>query len=88
LQNSLKQIKAVCSNYFQHYELDLEELRLRTGGLENKYKDWSKVLIEPATMNDARVFALESRLENGEECRIKEFEFLKDLLRKLVFSIE
>lgn len=46
------------------------------------------MLIEPATMNDARVFALESRLENGEECRIKEFEFLKDLLRKLVFSIE
>ena len=88
LASSLKQIKSVCSNYFQHYELDLEELRLRTAGLENKYKDWSKVLIEPATMNDARVFALESRLENGEEVRIKEFEFLKDLVRKLVFSIE
>lgn len=39
-------------------------------------------------MNDARVFALESRLENGEEVRIKEFEFLKDLMRKLVYSIE
>lgn len=88
LASSLQQIKSVCSNYFQHYELDLEELRLRTAGLENKYRDWSKVLIEPATMNDARVFALESRLENGEEVRIKEFEFLKDLMRKLVYSIE
>lgn len=56
--------------------------------MENKYKDWSKVLLEPATMNDARVFALESRLENSEDMRIKEFDFLKDLMRKLVFSIE
>jgi hypothetical protein len=47
LTASLKSIKGVCSNYFQHYELDLEELRLRTASLENKYKDWSKVLIEP-----------------------------------------
>ena len=59
-------------------------MRLRTAALENKYKDWSKVLIEPATMNDARVFALESRMEGEEEVRIKEVEFLKDLMRKLV----
>jgi hypothetical protein len=88
LAASLKQIKQVCSNYFQHYELDLEELRLRTGSLENKYKDWSKVLIEPATMNDARVFALESRMEREEEVRIEEFEFMRDLIRKLVYSLE
>lgn len=72
LTASLKQIKQVCSNYFQHYELDLEELRLRTGTLENKYKDWSKVLIEPQTMNDARVFTLEARMEGEEEARVKE----------------
>jgi hypothetical protein len=63
-------------------------MRLRTAALENKYKDWSKVLIEPATMNDARVFALESRMEGEEEVRIKEVEFLKDLMRKLVYSLE
>ena len=63
-------------------------MRLRTAALENKYKDWSKVLIEPATMNDARVFALESRMQGEEEVRIKEVEFLKDLMRKLVYSLE
>lgn len=88
LTSSLKQIKTVCSNYFQHYELDLEELRLRIGTLENKYKDWSKVLIEPATMNDARVFALESRMEKEEEVRIYEYDFIKDLIKKLVYSLE
>lgn len=63
-------------------------MRLRTGSLENKYKDWSKVLIEPQTMNDARVFALESRMEKEEDMRIKEFDFMKDLIRKLVYSLE
>ena len=61
---------------------------MRCGTLENKYKDWSKVLIEPATMNDARVFALESRMQEEEELRIKEFDFMKDLMRKLVYSLE
>ena len=63
-------------------------MRLRTGTLENKYKDWSKVLIEPQTMNDARVFALESRMESEEEVRVTEVEFMKDLMRKLVYSLE
>lgn len=66
----------------------MEELRLRAGTLENKYKDWSKVLIEPATMNDARLFALESRMESEEEVRVGEHEFVKDLMRKLVYSLE
>jgi hypothetical protein len=39
-------------------------------------------------MNDARVFALESRMQREEEVRIEEFEFMRDLIRKLVFSLE
>jgi len=39
-------------------------------------------------MNDARVFALESRMQEEEELRIKEFDFMKDLMRKLVYSLE
>ena len=63
-------------------------MRLRTASLENKYLDWSKVLIEPATLNDARVFSLESRMQAEEEVRIKEFDFMKELLRKLIYSLE
>lgn len=39
-------------------------------------------------MNDARVFALESRMNREEEVRIEEYEFMKDIIRKLVFSLE
>ena len=88
LTKSIKQIKEVCSKYFENYECDLEEMRLRTAELENKYLDWSKVLIEPATLNDARVFGLESRMQAEEEVRIKEFDFMKELMRKLIYSLE
>jgi hypothetical protein len=54
----------------------------------DKYQDWSKVLIEPASMNDARLFSLESRMHEEEEIRIKEYEFVRDLLKKLIYSLE
>jgi hypothetical protein len=63
-------------------------MRLRTATLENKYLDWSKILIEPATLNDARVFSLETRMQSEEEVRIKEFDFMKDLMKKLIYSLE
>ena len=53
-----------------------------------KYQDWSRILIEPASMNDARLFSLESRMHEEEEIRIKEYEFLRDLLKKLIYSLE
>lgn len=54
----------------------------------DKYQDWSKVLIEPASLNDARLFALESRIHEEEEIRIREYEFVRDLMKKLIYSLE
>ncbi len=56
--------------------------------LENKYSDWSKLLIEPTTINEARLFALETRVNEEEDMRIKEYDFLRDLMRKLLYSME
>ena len=56
--------------------------------LQHKYDDWSRVLIEPATVNDARLFSVESRITEEEEMRIKEYEYLRDMLKKLLYSLE
>ena len=53
-----------------------------------KYQDWSKVLIEPSSMNDARLYSLESRVHQEEEIRIKEYDFLRDCVKKLIYSFE
>ena len=39
-------------------------------------------------MNDARVYSLESRITQNEDMRIKEFDFMRDLMKKLVYSLE
>lgn len=56
--------------------------------LNQKYADWSKVLIEPTSLNEARLYALETRLHEEEDIRIKEQEYVRDLLKKLIFSLE
>lgn len=45
-------------------------------------------MIEPATMNDARLYSVETRLNEEEEMRIREYEYLRDLMKKLLYSLE
>ena len=53
-----------------------------------KYKNWSKVLIEPQTLNEARLHVLETKINQEEEVREKEYRFMQDIIRKLIFSFE
>ena len=84
----MQSIKRVCSNYFGKYEQDLDELKIRINNLQDKYKDWSKVLIEPATLNEGRLFSVETRLTEEEEMRIKEYEYIREMIKKLLYSLE
>ena len=40
------------------------------------------------TVNDARLFAVESRLTEEEEMRVKEYEYIRDLMKKLIYALE
>ena len=40
--------------------------------MTKKYEEWSKILIEPSSLNVARLYALETRLHEEEKLRIKE----------------
>lgn len=81
-------VKDVISKYFEKYDIDMEELKINMKVLNQKYADWSKILIEPTSLNEARVYALETRIHEEEEIRIKEQEYMRDLLKKLIFSLE
>ena len=66
----------------------MEELKIKINSLQDKYKDWQRILIEPATMNDVRLYSVETRLNEEEEMRILEYEIVRDLLKKLLYSLE
>ena len=53
-----------------------------------KYEHWSKVLIEPSSMNHARLYALEARVQEEENSRLSELSTMKDTLKKIIFSME
>ena len=76
------------AKYFEKYDVDLEELKINMKVLNQKYTDWSKILIEPSSLNEARLYALETRIHEEEEIRIKEQEYLRDTMKKLIFSLE
>lgn len=65
-------VKDVIAKYFEKYDVDMEELKINMKVLNQKYADWSRVLIEPTSLNEARLYALETRLHEEEETRIKE----------------
>ena len=88
LKAGVTRVKGICSDYFLKYETDLEEMRIRTHVLESKYHEWQKVLIEPLSVNNAKLFSFESRLNEEEELRIKEYNYLRDLMKKLIYSLE
>lgn len=46
------------------------------------------MLIEPTSFNDARLYALETRFNEEEEMRYQQMESFKDMLRKLIFTLE
>lgn len=56
--------------------------------IQKKYDDWSRVLLEPMSVNDARLFAVESRVTEEEEMRVKEYEYMRDLMKKLIYALE
>jgi hypothetical protein len=87
-ERKFEKVKDVITHYFEKYDNDLEEVKISMKVLNQKYQDWSKILIEPTSLNEARLYTLETRLHEEEEIRIKEYELMRDLFRKLIFSLE
>ncbi len=87
-EKQFNQIKLVCCKYFERYDIELESVKLKAKNVMDKYQDWSKVLVEPTSLNDERLFSLESRIQEEEEMRITEFDYLIEAIKKLIYSIE
>lgn len=72
-EKQFKNIKLVCSTYFEKYDSTLTGVLDQSKEVMEKYKEWSKILIEPSSMNEARVYTLETKLQVEEDIRVREF---------------
>jgi len=46
-REQFKNVKEVCSTYFDQYSKDLEYIKYVTKEMQDKYDNWSKILIAP-----------------------------------------
>ena len=46
------------------------------------------MLIKPQELNQARLYAIETRIQENELSKIKEVDFMKETVKKLIYAIE
>lgn len=56
--------------------------------LEKTIEEFAKLLVKPQEVNQARLFAIETRMKETEDFRLKEISFIKDVFKKLIFALE
>ena len=84
----LKKIKDVCAQYFSKYEKHLINHQTIVRDLEKEQQKWVEMLIKPQELNGARLYAVETRLKENEAIKLRDVDFLKETIKKLIFAIE
>lgn len=46
------------------------------------------MLIKPQELNQARLYAVETRISENEQMKMREVDFLKETIKKLIYAIE
>lgn len=64
--SKIKKIKDVCAQYFSKYEKHLINHQTIVKDLERQQQLWVDMLIKPQELNQARLFAIESRIKENE----------------------
>lgn len=87
-EEKLKKIKEVCAQFFNKYDKQLTSYDEQMHELDKRIEDWAKLLVKPQEVNQARLFAIDTRLKETEDFRVKEISFMKDAFKKLIFALE
>lgn len=84
----LKKIKDVCAQYFSKYEKHLINHQTIVKDLQSQQEQWVEMLIKPQQLNQARLFTIETRIQENEQNKMQEVDFMKETIKKLIYAIE
>ena len=87
-EEKLKKIKEVCAQFFNKYDKQLTGYDEQMNELDKRIEDWAKLLVKPQEVNQARLFAIDTRLKETEDFRVRESTVIKDIFKKLIFALE
>ena len=84
----ISKIKSVSAAFFNRYDADLKSVETKVESTSKAQEEWVKKIVAPQELNQARLFAIETRMKESEESRISDFNFTKDTVRRLIYAIE
>ena len=56
--------------------------------IRTEFDKWVSTVMEPAHISEARIFTVEARVKEEEAARLDQLHFVKDVLRKMLFTLE
>ena len=87
-KQKISNIKDICSKYFENYDATLKGMQDRVKSVNQTFEDWTKHVMKPAQLSEARLFSVETRLKEEEDMRILQLNHMRDVQKKLIFAIE
>lgn len=62
----------MCSKYFKNYDNILTQMQGKVNSVNATFDDWTKHVMKPQQLSEARMFALETWVSEEEDFWIKE----------------
>ena len=67
---------------------EIDRYILQFNDMRDSYDSWNKNIKKPFDLKEAALFALEARILNEEHARINEAITVKDVINKLIYSVQ
>lgn len=81
-------IQTVCKNFFDKFEEDVKGMKHSYIEMRDSYDMWARNVLKPQELKEATLFALEQRVVNEESTRVQESALMKDVIDKLIYSLQ
>ena len=84
----ITKIKDTCASYFDKTDKISKKCAKSVIEIEKTFESWKVNVMKPTQMAEARLFSIETQVFENESERVAEFQYTKDIFRKLVMAIE
>jgi hypothetical protein len=81
-------VKEICASYFKNYEESLKMLKNKFIVVHDAFEAWNQNVLKPNELKEATLFSMECRLKEIEKSRYIEMESIKDVINKLIYTLE
>jgi hypothetical protein len=84
----VSKIKDIWANYFEKYDSDNLAFEKRFDKVNKTFVEWKDVVLKPLNNSNARLYAVETRINETENNVFSNLAYSTDIMKKLIFALE